>query len=130
MIKYLFRHPIFPVICDVDGHLFGARSHADFEDQVEAVDLRPGQSYPMVDASGEGWVLVSDYMVVSPVIAKKRWLKREIIGWFNGSKIAAESGIRYSERSLSSKRLDRIVREIVELLSTAHEALNQSKHVR
>ena len=123
MIRYLFRLPKFPVICNFDGVLIGAESSDSLESQIDALDISLGKSYPLADASGEGWTLVTEYMVVSPLVTKKRWTKREIILMFNTSENAQQSGMTYSDKSLSSKRLDRIVDEIVELISSANKRM-------
>ena len=43
-----------------------------------------------------------------------------IIHMFNTSENSRLSGVKYSERSLSAKRLDRIVREIVGLIQDSN----------
>ena len=126
MIRYLFRLPRFPVICNVDGVLVGAKSSNALESQIEALDLSSGKDYSLVDASGEGWALATEHMVVSPLIAKKRWTKGEIILMFNTSDNAQQSGATYSDKSLSSKRLDRIVADVVELISSGNECMQPS----
>jgi len=55
MIRYLFRKPKFPVICDVQGVLIGARTAGQFVGQASAVALPAGGQLPLVDAGGEGW---------------------------------------------------------------------------
>jgi hypothetical protein len=123
MIGYLFRLPKYPVICNFDGVLVGAKSSDALESQIEALDPSSGKNYTLVDASGEGWTLITEHMVVSPFVTKRRWTKREIIIMFNTSENAQQSGMRYSEKSLSCKRLDRIVTEIVELISSANKRM-------
>jgi len=116
MIRCLFRKPKFPVICDVQGVLIGARTPGQFVEQASAVALPAGEELSLVDARGEGWVLHTDLMVVSPLTLKKRWTKKEIVAMFNNSDTARQLGKQYSTRSLSSKRLDRIVAEIAALI--------------
>ena len=116
MIQYLFRKPRFPVICNIDGCLVGARSGQDLQNQLDAMELRDGAHFPLVDSSAEGWALVAEYMVISPIVADKRWTKRKVIGLFNQSNNAKELGVAYSERGLSAKRFDRIMSEIVHIL--------------
>jgi hypothetical protein len=123
MIRYLFRLPTFPVICNFDGFVIGAKSSNSLESQIDALDISSGKNYLLADSSGEGWTLSTEYMVVSPLVTKKRWTKREIVLMFNSSENAQKSGMTYSDKSLSSKRLDRIVDEIVDLISSANKCM-------
>jgi hypothetical protein len=116
MIQYLFREPQFPVICNIDGRLVGARSGQDLQKQLATMELRDGAHFPLIDSSTEGWALVAEHMVVSPLIADKRWTKRKVIEMFNQSHNARELGVAYSDRGLSAKRFDRIMAEIVHIL--------------
>jgi hypothetical protein len=125
MVQYLFRKPQFPVICNINGRLVGARSGQDLQKQLDAMELRDGGShFPLVDSSAEGWALVAEYMVVSPIVADKRWTKRKLIEVFNQSNNAKELGVAYSERGLSAKRFDRIMAEIVHILLNPNNAIH------
>jgi hypothetical protein len=112
MIRYLFSPPTFPLICDVQGTLIGAESPEEVAEQVAGMQLPPHEQLPLVDATGRGWVFVTDHNVVSPLTVKSRWTKKEIVAMFNNSDTARRSGESYPTRSLSARRLDRIVREI------------------
>jgi hypothetical protein len=124
MIQFLFRRPKFPVLCDVQGVLVGARTPKEFSKVIYSVNMPPGEQLPFIDASAEGWVLVVDHMTVSPVTFKKQWTKKEVIAVFNKSKTAREAGLEYPLSSLSSKRFDRILGEIVSLILNANKAMN------
>jgi hypothetical protein len=123
MIRCLFREPTFPVICHA-GLLIAATSLRDFDAQVETLDLPPDGNFPIVDASAEGWVFNTQHAVLSPLTPKNHWTKKEVIAMFNGSDVARKLGMLYSERSLSAKRFDRIVREIATLIRSANKASN------
>jgi hypothetical protein len=120
MIRCLFRSPDFPLICDAGNVLLGAVSPQDFADQAATLNLPADANLPVVDASAEGWVFNTEHVVVSPLTTKKRWTKKEVITLFNGSREAGKLGTQYSERSLSAKRFDRIITEIVELIRAAN----------
>ena len=120
MIRCLFRSPDFPLVCDAGSVLVGASSLQDFAVQVATLDLPPDGDLPVVDASAEGWVLNTEHGVLSPLTTKKRWTKKEVIAMFNGSDAAITLGRQYSERSLSTKRFDRILTEIVKLIRSAN----------
>ena len=51
------------------------------------------------------------------VTLPKKWTKKQIIDLYNNSEASKESNIQYSSKSLSSKRLLRIVTEICDILS-------------
>ena len=72
LIGYLFRKPKFPLICDVHGFLIGAETPGEFVKQVGTVNMPLGENLPIVDATGEGWVFHTGYMVISPLTFKKR----------------------------------------------------------
>ena len=125
MIQFLFRRPKFPVICDVQGVLLGAETPKQLSDQLASIELTAGEQMPFIDAAAEGWVLDVDHMVVSPLTFKKSWTKKEVIEVFNRSKTARQAGYEYPTTSLSSKRFDRIVRDIVKLILSANKLLNR-----
>ena len=120
MIRCLFREPMFPVICDA-GVLVGATSLRDFSAQIETLDLPPDENFPLVDVSAESWVFNTQYGVLSPLTMKKRYTKKEVIAMFNGSDAARRLGKQYSERSLSAKRFDRIMRDVINLIRSANK---------
>ncbi len=120
MIRCIFRSPKFPLICDAGDILLGAVSLNDFAEQVAILDLPAAANVPVVDAAAEGWVFNTQHCVVSPLTTKKRWAKKEVISLFNASDAAEKLGTQYSERSLSAKRFDRIITEIVELIQSAN----------
>jgi hypothetical protein len=125
MIQFLFRRPKFPVICDAQGVLVGAETPKQLSDQLASIELTAKEQIPFIDATAEGWVLDVDHMIVSPLTFKKSWTKKEVIEVFNGSKTARQAGLEYPTTSLSSKRFDRIVREIVKLILSANKSLNR-----
>ena len=119
MIRFFFRRPKFPVICDVQGTLIGAQTPGKLAEVVDSIELPKGEQLPFIDADAEGWVLDTDHMIVSPLTFKKHWTKKEVIEVFNKSKTARQAELEYPVKSLSSKRFDRIVGDIVELILIA-----------
>jgi len=104
MIKYFFRLPVFPVICDVGEMLVGADSPEQLEAHLASLDLPLESQLPVVDANAEGWVFDTTHQIVSPFTIKKRWTKKEVIAMFNASTAARKLGRQYSERSLQLRR--------------------------
>ena len=116
VIQYLFRKPVFPIILEVDGKIIGAEGPEQLEKDFASLSLPSGGHLPLVDSSGEGWALTVDHMVISPLTVKKRWTKKEVIALFNNSNSAKEANKAYSTKSISAKRFDRIISELVTLI--------------
>ena len=129
MIRFVFRRPKFPVICDVQGVLIGAQTPRKFSEVVGSIELPQGEQLPFIDAAAEGWVLDTDHMIVSPLTFKKHWTKKEVIKMFNQSKTARQASLEYAARSLSSKRFDRVVGEIVELILSANKSVERDRAI-
>ena len=120
IIKYMFRMPVFPVITSIDGHVIGAVTPDGLGIELSKTQFVHEEIYDLVDAVGEGWSLLVNQSIVflSPINMRNRWTKREIIKLFNERKnTELAEGIQYSEKSLSAKRLDRIISDIAELLT-------------
>ena len=71
MLKYIFRKPKFPIICNFDGVLVAAKSEITFTRQLDKLKIDIEKSYPLIPISGEGWMFLPQYMAVSPLTAKK-----------------------------------------------------------
>lgn len=116
MIKYLFRKPIYPVICDIEGNVFAAKSDKSFAKGLSDISLDPEKTYDLVDSTAENWMFSPKHMMVSPLTFRKHWTKKEIIAAYNGRKNSSDDVKLYSEKSLSTKRFDKVFGDIVDLL--------------
>ena len=118
-LQYIFRKPKFPVIVSIEGYFIGAETPADFLEQLNRAPVNEKGIYDMVDVTGEGWSFSVEQTAISPITFKKRWTKKQIISLFNQriNKGAGQQEL-YSEKSISSKRLDRIIMDLVRLSST------------
>jgi hypothetical protein len=116
MLTFVFRIPEYPIICNIDGYLIAAKDEDSFVNELKGIPGELEKSYDLLDAAGEGWLFLTEHMAISPLTIKKKWLKKELIALFNNRKNTPGEA-KYSEKSLSSKRFDRIFMEIVELLS-------------
>jgi hypothetical protein len=115
-IIYIFRRPAFPLICEIDGCLVGAKSSAEFRRRLARFDFSTLKDFKAIDANGEKWMLLPDKMVLAPKFTIRPTRKIEIIHWFNESETAKLAGLRYPEQLIKSRRLDRIVADLEELL--------------
>ena len=116
MLKYIFRKPDFPVICNIDDFVFAAKSEKSFVKQLSEAIIEPGKTCDLVDSTGEGWITSPEHMIVSPLTFKKRWSKKEIVALINSRKNQPSDGVRYSDKSFSAKRFERIFGDLVDLL--------------
>jgi hypothetical protein len=116
-VQFLFRKPKYPVIVDIDGDVICGRSAIALAKRLSKLISLQEKSYDAIDSTGEGWSFYSDKWVLSPLCIKKRWTKLEIIRLYNNRKNKTSDHINYSEKSLSSKRLDMVFNDIFELLN-------------
>jgi hypothetical protein len=78
MLRYLFRKPLFPIICNIDNYVFSARTEHDFLKKITTLKFDQKLQYDVIDFNIEGWSFVPDLMVISPLTIKKNWTKKEI----------------------------------------------------
>ena len=116
-VKYILRKPEFPIIINLDGHVIAATPQS-LPKQLSCLGLSADSSYDVIDQSGEGFGLfVSDVIFgVSPLVMKKTWTKLELIRLYNGRKNKTADEPAYSEKSLSAKKVVRIISDISGLL--------------
>jgi hypothetical protein len=116
MLTYIFRKPKYPIICTISGHVIAAKSEKSFMKILDDVALDPEKSYDLIDATAEGWSFMPGHLMISPITFRKQWSKKELIALYNGRTNQSPEGVPYSEKSLSSKRFERIFGDLVELL--------------
>lgn len=115
-VKYILRAPKFPIIINLDGHVIAATPQS-LPKQLSQFELGVDGSYDVIDQSGEGFGLYvyEDSFAISPLVVKKKWTKMELIQLYNGRKNKADEPA-YSEKSLSAKKVDRIISDLSGLL--------------
>ena len=120
-ILYFLCGPRFPVIIDIDGVFVAARSGNLLNKSLLKQDIVVGESYDAIDATGESWTfdIKDGKAFMLPAFFSKKRTKLNIIRWFNDRKNKAVDEIEYSEKSLSSKKLTRIVDEIADRIIAA-----------
>ncbi len=110
----LFRKPKFPIVGYTDKELFSALELSRLASILVRFKPSSGKDIvQMVDATGEEFWYTRKQRVLSPGFTSKHWTKRQIIDLYN-----SHVGIDrvYAVRSLSSKRLSEIGREISNLI--------------
>jgi len=116
-INHFFRKPKYPVIINVDGILVCGKSAITLSRRLSEIKSMKSDSYHAIDSSVEGWAFIPEHWVISPMTLKKRWTKLEIINLFNERKNKNSEDPLYSEKSLSSKRLEKVFKDIFDLLN-------------
>ncbi len=115
--KIAFRKPKYTVLIVSDERLFSVFSIKPLAiGCLSSTPIADNGYIQVVDSTGEEFWYSPDHHVLSPGFSFKRWTKKRVIGAFNSSSNAMESMQEYSMKSLPSKRLDRIIRDICELL--------------
>jgi len=59
-----------------------------------------------------------DKYTLSPGFVTKKWTKKNLIEIFNNSSNARELNQKYSMKSLSSKKLEKVIEDICRILNT------------
>lgn len=115
--KIILRKPIYPVIVVSDNRLYSAFNLKQLAEACISSMLLEGRKYiQVVDTRGEEFWYTPELYSLSPGFAFKKWTKKKIIETYNSSVNAEESSQEYSMKSLSNKRLSKIVQDICELL--------------
>jgi hypothetical protein len=114
-MDYLFRFPRFPVVIDTGESLIHAKSRAHLETKLAKITFADEAKLDIIDSNAEGFALYPKTMLVTPIIGIRRWTKVQIIDLYNSKKKPGAPQLRST--SLGSRSLERIVSEVVELLS-------------
>ena len=113
----VFRKPQYPVLVVSDKKLFSAFNMKQLARScMSSIPIEDKNYIQVIDSTGEEFWYSPDQNVLSPGFAFKRWSKKRIVEAFNSNTNALELKQEYSIKSLSNKRLDKIVRDICELL--------------
>ena len=116
MITYIFRKPIFPVIADFNGTLIGGKTGAQFENNLKKHNIHIENPHDVIDATGEVWLLSIEPLAMSPLSFKNKFTKIKLIKTYNSSNNCIENKTPYSEKSISSKKFIKILKDILELI--------------
>ncbi|MET0943375.1 MAG: hypothetical protein ABWY13_18650 [Mesorhizobium sp.] len=113
-LKFVFRKPRLPVIIDTGAGLLGVKSWPTCAKHLATITFADKAFCDVIDATAEGFSLYPELMAISPLTLKKRWTKAAIIDLYNNAKGPGRPA--YPTTSLGNKSLEKVVRDIVELL--------------
>lgn len=115
--RILFRSPKYPVIVIDEDGLWSASNIEELG--TICVLSKPGDEddkLKVIDTSGEEFWYMPKQYALTPGFPFQKWTKKQIIELFNNSETAKEENIQYPLKSLSNKKLSKIVTEICDLL--------------
>ena len=118
-LTIIFRGPKYPVFVVSNDRLFPAFNLKQLAIACLASTPTAGKSYvQVIDTTGEEFWYSPESCALSPGFSFKRWTKKRIVETFNHSSNAMELMKEYPVKSLSIKRLDKIIYDICELLTS------------
>jgi hypothetical protein len=117
--KVLLRSPKYPVIVITDDGLASAYNIQQLGTLcVFSEPFDDDDDIKVIDSKGEEFLYFPERTSLFPGIINSKWTKKRIIELYNNSTHATESSEEYPLKSLSSKRLSRIIGDICELLKS------------
>jgi hypothetical protein len=119
-MNFLFRKPRFPLIIDTGYGLLGAKSWTICEKRLAKITLPDLAPRDVIDSTAEAFSLYPEHLVFSPLTFKKRWTKAAIIELYNSQRGPGRP--EYPTTSLGNKSLERVVKDIVDLLAAPMKA--------
>ena len=113
----IFRSPQYPVFVVSKEKLCSAFNIDELAVCCISSSSFTGKTYiQVIDSRGEAFWYSPDQYALSPGFEFKKWTKKRIIETYNSSINAQLSDQPYSMRSISSKRLDKIIKDICTML--------------
>lgn len=115
----IMRKPKYPVIVLSADRLYSAFNIKQLaKNCISSTPIEGKSIIQVIDSTGEEFWYSPEQYVLSPGFAFKKWTKMQLIDMFNSSSNAKSQAQEYSTKSLSSKRLEKIVSDICELLES------------
>ncbi len=116
MVDYLFRKPIFPILVNISGIIFSAKSDAELIKALTKIGSLSEERYGVTDSTGETWDLYSEHMTMSPLTFRKKPTKLQLIKMINSRSNRYQDEQFYSEKSLSSKTYGKIFNDLADIV--------------
>ncbi len=117
--RILFRKPKYPVIVISEDRLMVASSLKKLAKNCLTAKIRKGEKViKAIDSSAEEFWYSPDNFAFAPGFGFKRWTKKQIIDLYNSSSNAKELDKKYPLKSLSNKRLSRIIDDICKIMKS------------
>lgn len=115
--KILLRKPKYPLIIISSDDLYPAFNMQELAQNCMISTMPENQTYiTAIDTSGEEFWYSPQNYVITPGFLRKKWTKKQIVALYNENLNENQKEHQYSTKSLSAKRLDKIVTDICTLL--------------
>lgn len=115
----LLRKPLYPLIVISADHLSSAFNIQELAQScIDSTPADGGNYIIAIDSTGEEFWYAPDHYVISPGFLCKKWTKKKIVELYNGSSNCVHKETTYSTKSLSAKRLEKIILDICNILKT------------
>ena len=112
----LFRNPEYPVIV-ISEKLTAASNIKELAKSCIVSKLPKNETViRVIDSSAKEFWYSPDNLAIAPGFAFKKWTKKKIVELYNNSSNSKKAEVKYSLKSLSNKRLSRIIGDICVLL--------------
>ncbi|MDD5596565.1 MAG: hypothetical protein PHV82_01390 [Victivallaceae bacterium] len=112
----LMRKPEYPLIVISKDHLMSAFDIDELAYSCVDAELLEGETViKAIDSTAEEFWYSPENYFISPGWVIKRWTKKRIIQLYNSFDC---NEVKYSEKSISANKLDRIIFDICNLLKT------------
>ncbi len=113
----LFRNPEYPVIVISEDKLTAATNIKELAKSCIVSKLPKNETIiRVIDSSAKEFWYSPDNLAIAPGFAFKKWTKKKIVELYNNSSNSKKAEVKYSLKSLSNKRLSRIIGDICVLL--------------
>ncbi len=113
----IMRKPKYPVIVISTERLYSSFDIKQLAKScISSTPIDGKNIVQVIDSTGEEFWYSPEQYVLSPGFSFKKWTKKQLIEMFNSSSNAKNQVQEYSTKSLSAKRLEKIIEDICELL--------------
>ena len=115
----LFRNPVYPVIIISEDKLTAAFSIMQLAESCIDSTLPDGETViKIIDSSAEEFWYSHENFAIAPAFGFQKWTKKQLVELYNNSSNAKKSDKKYHLKSLSNRKLSRIIGDICELLNS------------
>jgi len=112
----MWRKPKYPLIVISKDHLMSAFDIDELAWCCVNAELTDGETkIKAIDSDGQEFWYYPDKYVIFPASMSRRWSKKSMIDLYNNTE---SNKTKYSEKSLSAKKVYRIVLDICNLLKS------------
>jgi len=116
--QILIRKPKYPLIIISLDNLYSAYNIRELAKYCGESALIEGEAcIKAIDSSGEEFWYSPEKYVITPGFFCKKWTKKKIVELYNGRLNKDEKEKQYSTKSLSAKRLEKIILDICNLMN-------------